>query len=282
MTASSIGPGPDPALPATQIGTIVAFFRLGGFLIASLAATAISASLNGLNINSAPFRRWYYRVLAWIIGLRVVVRGAKSAEKPHLVVSNHVSYYDIVALGSEIAGDFIAKADIAKWPVFGLMAKAGRSVFIDRARSATTNARDQIQDRLDAGDTLIMFPESTSGDGNIMKPFKSALFTVAERRITDSNGQTRNIAVQPVSIAYTRLNGLPLGVGWRPFVAWYGDMEMLPHLWFRSKLGKLTVEITFHAPVSLADFPNRKALAAHCDSVVRNGMAVLLAGRSPA
>ena len=159
------------------------------------------------------------------------------------------------------------------------MAKAGRSVFIDRRRSATDSARDQIQERLDDGDTLIMFPESTSGDGNRMKPFKSALFTVAERRVTDKQGQLRNIAVQPVSIAYTRLNGLPLGVGWRPYVAWYGDMEMIPHLWNLAKLGRLTVEIAFHPPVTLAQFGSRKALAAHCDLVVRTGMARLLAGR---
>ncbi len=215
-----------------------------------------------------------------IVGLRVIVRGQENTERPHLVVSNHISYFDIVTLGSLVAGDFVAKADIANWPIFGIMAKAGRSVFIDRKRSATSDARDQIQERLDAGDTLIMFPESTSGDGNRMKPFKSALFTVAERQVADRQGHKRNIAVQPVSIAYTRLNGLPIGVGWRPYVAWYGDMDMMPHLWTIWKLGILTVEVTFHAPVTLADFPNRKALAAHCDQVVRNGMAGLLAGRA--
>lgn len=253
--------------------------RLIGFFVTSLIATLIAGTLNGLHINSAPFRRWYYRILRKVVGLRVIVRGREHDERPHLVVSNHISYFDIITLGSLIAGDFIAKADIAKWPVFGVMAKAGRSVFIDRKRSATSNARDQIQERLDDGDTLIMFPESTSGDGNRMKPFKSALFTVAERHITDQHGRTHGIAVQPVSIAYTRLNGLPIGVGWRPYVAWYGDMEMLPHLWQVWKLGILTVEVTFHAPVTLADFPNRKALAAHCDQVVRAGLAGLLAGR---
>jgi len=216
------------------------------------------------------------------VGLRIIARGHQSTEKPHLVVANHISYYDIVAIGALVAGDFVAKADIAKWPVFGVMAKAGRSVFIDRARTATHEAKDQIQERLDAGDTLIMFPESTSGDGNRMKPFKSALFTVAERRVTDKKGLARNISVQPVSIAYTRLNGLPLGVGWRPFVAWYGDMEMGPHLWFIAKLGLLTVEVTFHPPVTLTEFANRKELAAHCDRVVRIGLAELLAGRPAA
>lgn len=258
----------------------MAGLRLVGFLTVSFIATVISGSLNGMHINSAPFRCWYYRLTAKIVGLRIVVRGVQTTAKPQLVVCNHISYFDIVVLGSQIAGDFVAKADIAKWPVFGIMAKAGRSVFIDRRRSATDNARDQIQERLDDGDTLIMFPESTSGDGNHMKTFKSALFTVAERRVTDAAGHTGHVVVQPVSIAYTRLNGLPLGVGWRPFVAWYGDMEMGPHLWNAAKLGTLTVELTFHKPVTLAEFPNRKALAAHCDQVVRTGLAQLLAGRA--
>ena len=240
----------------------------------------MSGSLNGLKINSATFRHWYYRRLTRVLGLRVITRGVQSIAKPQLVVSNHISYFDIVALGSVIAGDFIAKADIAKWPIFGIMAKAGRSVFIDRRRSATSNARDQIQERLDAGDTLIMFPESTSGDGNHVKTFKSALFTVAERHVTDAQGQTRAVAVQPVSMAYTRLNGLPLGVGWRPYVAWYGDMELVPHLWRIAKLGTITVEITFHPSVMPSEFTSRKALAAHCDQVVRRGMAQLLAGRA--
>ena len=238
--------------------------------------------MNTVNIDSAPFRRWYYRVSAKIVGLKIIVRGVQSSAKPQLVVSNHVSYFDIVVIGSQVAGDFVAKADIAKWPVFGIMAKAGRSVFIDRSRGAAGEARDQIQERLDGGDTLIMFPESTSGDGNRVKAFKSALFTVAERHVIDAQGQARNVTVQPVSMAYTRLNGLPLGVGWRPFVAWYGDMELASHLWHVSKLGTLTVEVTFHPPVSLTEFPTRKALAAHCDQVIRRGMAQMLAGRPAA
>jgi 1-acyl-sn-glycerol-3-phosphate acyltransferase len=254
--------------------------RLVGFLTGSFMATAIAGAMNGMNINSAPFRRWYYRLMNKVLGLRLVVRGVQSTDRPRLVVSNHISYFDIIALGSLVAGDFVAKADIAKWPVFGIMAKAGRSVFIDRRRASTSDARDQIQERLDHGDTLIMFPEATSGDGNTMKPFKSALFTVAERHAKDAQGNLRDVVVQPVSIAYTRLNGLPMGVGWRSYVAWYGDMELAPHLWRAATLGILTIEVIFHRPVTLADFANRKALAAHCDRVVRQGLAGMLAGRA--
>ena len=238
-----------------------------------------AATLNAVKGDSIAFRGWYYRTLARLIGIEVIVRGKQSTAVPRLVVANHISYYDIVVLGSVVPGDFVAKADIADWPGFGWMAKAGQTIFISRRRTATTEARDQIQERLDAGDTLIMFPEATSGDGNTMKPFKSALFTVAERHGRGPDGVERPVTVQPVSLAYTRLNGMPIGVGWRAFVAWYGDMEMGSHLWQITRLGRLTAEVTFHAPVTLAQFTSRTELARYCDGVTRAGFARLLAGR---
>jgi 1-acyl-sn-glycerol-3-phosphate acyltransferase len=158
------------------------------------------------------------------------------------------------------------------------LGRIGRTVFVNRRRSATGNARDDIQERIDAGDTLIMFPESTSHDGNRVRPFKSALFTVAERHTPDG----RPVTVQPVSIAYTRLNGVPMGIGWRSFFAWYGDMTLGPHVWHALKLGRVTVEITFHPTVTIADFNNRKDLAAYCTQVSSAGVARLLSGREAA
>ena len=242
-------------------------------------STVVTGSLTALGQDGGAYRCWHYKVMARILGLRVLIFGTQDGSRPQLVVCNHISYLDIIALGSAAEGAFVAKADIAKWPVFGIMAKAGRSVFVDRRRAATGVARDQIQERLDGGEALIMFPESTSGDGTRMLPFKSALFTVAERHGARPDGRVEPVIVQPISIAYTRLNGLPIGVGWRPFFAWFGDMKLMPHLWHMAKLGATTVEITFHAPVSRAEFPNRKALAAHCERVCREGMAQSLAGR---
>lgn len=242
-------------------------------------STVVTGTLTALGKEGGRYRCWHYKIMARILGLKIVTRGDQSAMRPQLVVCNHISYLDIIALGSAAEGAFVAKADIAKWPVFGVMAKAGRSIFVDRRRAATGTARDQIQERLEGGEALIMFPEATSGDGTRMLPFKSALFTVAERHVTRPDGRVEPVIVQPASLAYTRLNGLPIGVGWRSYFAWFGDMELMPHLWHVAKLGTITVEITFHAPVSRAEFPNRKALAAHCERICSEGMAQLLAGR---
>ncbi len=244
------------------------------FVVTAIFSAGLTLIHHALRIDAGRLRRDYYRFLVRLLGLKVVVRGEQATARPRLVVSNHISYFDIIALGATINGEFVAKAELASWPFFGTLSKIARVVFIDRKRQATKAARDQLQGRLDAGATLIMFPEATSGDGNRMKPFKSALFTVAERQ-----GTGKPVTIQPVSIAYTRLNGMPMGVGWRPYVAWYGDMDLMPHLRRLLSLGWITCEITFHPPVTAADFPDRKALAAHCERMTRDGFARLLAGR---
>ncbi|MBY0430383.1 MAG: 1-acyl-sn-glycerol-3-phosphate acyltransferase, partial [Rhodospirillales bacterium] len=102
-------------------------------------------------------------------------------------------------------------------------------------------------------------------------------FSVAEKPVAG-----RPVMVQPVSMAYTKLDGMPLGVCWRPFVAWYGDMELAPHLWAVLGMGRLRVEVEFHAPVSFAAFGSRKAMADHCRKVVARGVSQALTGRDGA
>jgi 1-acyl-sn-glycerol-3-phosphate acyltransferase len=264
------------SLPRATRGTILSCARLAIFVVTAVFSAGLTLIQHTLRIDSSRLRRDYYRFLVRLLGLKLVVRGEQAAARPRLIVSNHISYFDIIGLGATITGEFVAKAELASWPFFGTLSKIARVVFIDRKRHATLSARDQLQERLDAGTTLIMFPEATSGDGNRMKPFKSALFTVAERQAGDGGTP---VTIQPVSIAYTRLNGLPMGVGWRPYVAWYGDMDLMPHLRRLLELGTITCEITFHPPVTAEDFPDRKALAAHCERITRDGFARLLAGR---
>ena len=210
----------------------------------------------------------YHAGVLRILGIRVERRGEPCGARPTLFVCNHGSYVDIEALGAHIAGSFVAKREVASWPLFGLLARLQRSVFIDRRRSRAASQRDEIAARLDAGDNIILFPEGTSSDGAQVLPFKSALFAAADR----------SLAVQPVTIAYTKLNGAPLTALLRPHVAWYGDMELAGHLWNLVGLGSLTVALEFHPPVAARDFPSRKALADHCHEIVAAGLARALHG----
>jgi 1-acyl-sn-glycerol-3-phosphate acyltransferase len=204
----------------------------------------------------------------------VVRRGKPKQDGPVLFVSNHCSYLDITVLGSLVPASFVAKADVARWPLFGTLAKLQRSVFVDRQSFRAVKHRDEMSERLEAGDNLILFPEGTSNDGNRVLPFKSSLLSVAE---LEPGG--RPLTVQPVSIAYTMLDGLPMGRYLRPFFAWYGDMDMASHLWQWAGLGRLTVVVRFHEPVTLARFGSRKVLSEYCHAVISRGLSEALAGR---
>ncbi|HML11319.1 MAG TPA: lysophospholipid acyltransferase family protein [Stellaceae bacterium] len=220
----------------------------------------------------ARLPRFYHRVCCRILGFDVRRIGEPIAAHPVLFAANHVSYTDITVLGSLIPGSFVAKSEIGGWPFFGWLAKLQRSVFVDRQVRSTAQQRDAIAERLTAGDALILFPEGTSHDGNFVLPFKSALFSVVFNK-------EQAIAVQPVSLAYTRLDGLPIGRTLRPYFAWYGGMDLAPHLWRLLGLGTIEAVVQFHPPVMVTDFASRKALADFCHQRVSRGVSRSLTGR---
>ncbi|MBK8159679.1 MAG: 1-acyl-sn-glycerol-3-phosphate acyltransferase [Rhodospirillaceae bacterium] len=220
--------------------------------------------------------RFYHRLTCRIIGLDVEQRGEISTATPTLFVSNHTSYLDIPVFGSLIEGSFVAKTEVGSWPIFGWLSKMQRTVFVDRKRGTTHRQRDDLQRRLDAEDNLILFPERTSNDGNSVRPFRSALLSVAER---EASGQP--LTVQPVSISYTQLNALPMCYRNRAYVAWYGDMTLGGHLWSFTRLGRARVVVEFHPPVLMSDFRSRKELTQHCYQTIATGVDRALSGRAP-
>jgi 1-acyl-sn-glycerol-3-phosphate acyltransferase len=217
---------------------------------------------------------FYHRWCCRILGFRVRVIGVPTTDRPVLFAVNHVSYTDITLLGSIIPGSFIAKAEVANWPFFGWLAKLQRSVFVDRKMRSTAMQRDAISKRLSEGDALILFPEGTSGDGNRVLPFKSALFAAAQQ-----GRDSLPVIVQPVSLAYVRLDGMPIGRVYRPLFAWYGTVDLAPHMWSMMGLGTVEVVVEFHPPTSLADCGSRKALARYCHARIAGGVAGALFDR---
>ena len=218
----------------------------------------------------------YHRACCRIMGLDISASGTPSVSRPTLFICNHSSYLDILVLGALIPGYFVTKSEVANWPFFGVLAKLQRTVFVDRrARNAGAH-QDRLRQRLEAGDNLILFPEGTSSDGNRTLPFKSALFAAAGLSVGG-----RPVRVQPVSITCTALDGLPLGRRFRPVYAWYGDMDLAPHLWNMAGLGRLKVAVAFHPPTTLKDAGSRKMLAARCWGVVSAAVVDANAGRRP-
>jgi lyso-ornithine lipid O-acyltransferase len=261
----------------TDGGFFLRLWRATLYVLVTIPTGPIQAML--LLVKSPWSRRFpmvYHRLCTRILGFRIEPSGERSATRPTLFVANHASYLDIPVLGSVIDGSFVAKAEIAKWPFFGTLAKLQRSIFVDRRPGSSAKQRDMLTARLEAGDDLIIFPESTSGDGIHMLPFKSALLSVAELRPLGAP-----LVVQPVTVAYVRLDGMPLGRFYRPFVSWYGSMTVAPHLWTMLGLGAITVKVIFHPPVTIEQFGSRKLLAVHCYKVISGALAAALAGRGP-
>lgn len=218
--------------------------------------------------------RAWFRGCCRISGIDLRVTGSAASNRPVLFVSNHVSYLDIIVLGSVLEGSFVAKAEVSRWPVIGALSQLHRTAFVERKASRAAMQRDTLEVRLEAGDSLILFPEGTSGCGTHVLPFKSSLFSLA------GNAKSgRQTTVQPVSIAYTRINGIPAGRLLSPFCAWYGDMTMAPHFWRFLGLGRTEVEVVLHQAVSLSEFDNRKALAKHCQNTITSAAAAARSGR---
>ncbi|HLI19638.1 MAG TPA: lysophospholipid acyltransferase family protein [Stellaceae bacterium] len=255
-------------------GIALRLFRIIGYLALTLPLMPVQAFLLWRKSPGARrLPRWYHNRICRLLGIHLVRHGTISTHHPTLFVANHTSYLDIEIMAAAVDGSFVSKAEVSRWPIFGSLARLQRTVFVERAdRAGAARQRDEIRRRLDDGDNLILFPEGTSGDGMHLLPFKSTLFAAAE---------DERVLVQPVSVVYRLLDGIPLGRFYRPFFAWYGDMTMPPHLWKVLGLGRLTVALTFHEPVRLKDFGTRKLLAEHCAQVIAEGMAASLAGRDP-
>jgi lyso-ornithine lipid O-acyltransferase len=251
--------------PALRLGRL-AVYLAWTFLL--MPVQAVGLLLRRPWVTSLPC--FYHRRCCRLLGLRVRRIGRPSTARPVLFAANHISYIDITVLGSLLSASFIAKREVAGWPLFGWLAKLQRSVFIDRQVRSTAAQRDSIAGRLAAGEALILFPEGTSSDGNRVLPFKSALFSVAD---------TADLTVQPVSIAYTRLDGMPIGRRLRPLFAWYGSMAMAPHLWTMLGLGTVEVVVEFHQPTTFAACGSRKGLARYCEERVAAGLASAVSGR---
>ena len=252
--------------------TLRAAFILAVFLIVTLVLIPIQWLLVTLRLPARrTFPHRYHRMMAHLFGIRVRVVGTPP-KGATLLLANHTSWLDIVTFSAAAPLSFIAKSEVNGWPFFGTLARLQRTVFVTRARrSETGQARDAIADRLKEGDVLVLFPEGTSSDGNMVLPFKSALLSASEALLPNGS----RVPIQPVSSAYVAREGIPMGRENRPLYAWYGDMELVPHLWEALRAGPLDVVMQFHEPLPPMD---RKELARLAWDIVRKGQARALAG----
>lgn len=248
------------AVPRAVVLAVVIHTGLALLLLLRL----IERPLCGLRRPVTPYiTRTVCRITLRVIGLRLVIHGAPMRQRGALV-ANHASWLDIFALNAAERVYFVSKDEVAGWPVIGWLARATGTVFIRRRGRDAARQKLLFEARLRAGHRLLFFPEGTSTDGQQVLAFKSTLFSAFF-----ADGLAGMLHIQPVSVIYHA----PPGADPR-FYGWWGSMDFGPH--FLTVLGRWRggrVEAVFHPPLAVADFADRKALAAACAAQVRAGHA---------
>jgi len=219
----------------------------------------------------------YYRVLCSLLRIRVRINGEPVRDRAVLYVSNHVSWVDVLVIGSVTPVAFVAKREVASWPLVGVTAKLQHTVFVDRTRRQQTGETvSEIVKRLNDGVSVVLFAEGTSSDGNRVLPFRSALLgAVEEAAAQDAAG---GFLTQPMSICYTGLHGMPMGRQHRPLVAWYGDLDFLPHIRAFIAQGVVDAVVNYADPLRPDHGADRKAMTKRLETLVRGLLVTALRG----
>jgi 1-acyl-sn-glycerol-3-phosphate acyltransferase len=263
-------------------GSLRASAVLAGFLAFTLPLMPVQALLLKTSPRSARrFPNWYHKNVCRILGINLKIEGEVVENRPVLLVCNHTSWLDIPVLSALAPVSFVAKLEVGSWPFVSALARLQRSVFVDRTRRhATGEAATAITSRLKQGDTIVLFAEGTSSDGNRVLPFKTSLFgAVAGQDEGEDGAAATGVVVQTAAVVYTHVRGVPLSRADRPRIGWYGDMEMTSHAWGVLRSGPITVAIKVDPPVPLSEFKDRKDLALKTERAVRTAVLGILRGR---
>ncbi len=236
-----------PALRAALrlVAVALSILLLAVTWLLRLPARLISARA-AARLRARQMRAWARIVLA-ILGVRVAREGRPPAP-PFLLVSNHLSYLDVLVYWSQVECSFLSKAEVKDWPVLGWAIRAAGTLFIDRSRRGGVGpALEAVRARLALGEGVILFPEGTSSSGLSILPLRPSLFAAAA-----AAGGRVHVAV----ISYT--TGDPAAPA-HLRVAWWGDMEFSGHFWRLLQIRRIDARVRFgDAPLAGSD---RKQLA---------------------
>ncbi len=181
---------------------------------------------------------YFYQMIKIVTGININFNTTRLNKKNMgvLYIANHVSWFDIICLGTLLNARFIAKKEVSQMGIFGFLAMLSNTFFIDNENK-----------------------------NKIIKNFKSSMLECA----FDNNNE---IKIQPISICYSKLNNIPMGIYLRRNIAWVGDTSMVAAMANFLRSGRITVDIIFHDLMSVNNFKNRKELAAHCEKQILSGL----------
>jgi 1-acyl-sn-glycerol-3-phosphate acyltransferase len=257
-------------------------FRTLFFLLVFLPFLVVVIPLQALILAlRLPFwqvlPRLFHRLGCLFLGLRINVIGQPSTGRPTLMVANHISWTDIVALGSVADVTFVAKREVGQWPFVGMMADLQRTIYADRTRRSETGRTAQAMGKhMASGNAVLLFAEGQSDIGTHVLPFRSALIGAAQHAMIEAGAS--DVVIQPVTIAYTKLQGLPVSRNERSLIAWIKSKSVRQNIVDILSGPVKDVTIAFGHPMPLNQGDNRKAVSKAAEIQVRAMLVALNRG----
>lgn len=250
------------AQPYSVLTAILRLLLLLGWIILATLYFFAAKLVRFAGLERIPMG--FHRGCCRILPIRTKFSGRLCSHRPTLYVSNHISYLDIFVLGGKVPGCFIAKSEVAKWPVLGRLARLQNTLFFERNGRRARSQIEVMGKHLGTKGNLILFPEGTSTEGTHVEPFKSSLFHAAET--------ADEVSIQPITIAYTHYRGRLMEKPLRDYFAWYATMPFASHFFQMAGMARVTAEVIFHPPVRLGDFDCRKSCADYCQRQIATGL----------
>lgn len=247
-------------------------FIIVPFLLVAVPLQFIITRLNLPGWTMLP--RLFHKLMARFIGLEVKMIGQPETGKSTLVVANHISWTDVIAIGAVADVTFVARDDIGKWPVIGFMSTLQRTIYVQSSRKdAARTAPQEMARRLADGGAVCLFAEGQPDNGTHVLPFRSGLIAAAQRAMIEAGA--KYVAIQPVAIAYTKLQGLPITRTDRTLIAWIKAKSVMENLRDILVGGTREVVVAFGQPMPLSEGSDRKAITQAVENEVRRKLVAL-------
>ena len=231
----------------------------------------------GLGWNFLP--RLFHKCGCIFLGVRVTMLGEPAHGRPTLLLSNHISWNDIIVVGSKADVTFVAKSGVKETFFVGFMASLQKTIFIDyNRRQDTKRTSREMAKRLAANGAVLLFAEGHRDLGTHVQPFRSALVGAAQQAMKD--GGAADVLLQPVCIAYTRLQGMPISRAERPGISGVGAKGFRQVVSALLKSGTKDVTIAFGTPIPFPPDGDRKVLTKWAEGEVRRMLVALNRGQT--
>ncbi len=247
---------------------LLRYLRVSLHVFQGIGTTAFVFPMVELQRRRALIKRWSVKLLR-IMNIESRVRGMPPSPWAGnvLVVANHISWLDIFVLNTVEPGRFIAKSELAAWPLVGHLIAGCGTLFLDRSsRRDAHRINEQARAVLAAGDTIAIFPEGTTTDGTTLLAFHGSLL----QPVVDAAGH-----VQPIAIRYANLDGT-----FNDTPAYVGDTTFMASFWRVLGERRLVVEVTLPPAIPAAG-RHRRQLSEQAERAIRAALGLPAAGSAP-